>query len=72
MVENPLVMPEEESGVTGGSDGKICDGIICSIAQAVSRVADSKELIEAVAREFDHDDIFKSWKNYFMKMLSKI
>ena len=50
----------------GGTKVKMmCDGIVCSIAQAVSRVADSKELMEAVAREFEHEEIYESWKEYF-------
>ena len=50
----------------GGTKVKMmCDGIVCSIAQAVSRGADSKELVEAVAREFEHEEIYESWKEYF-------
>ena len=43
----------------------MCDVLVCSISQAISRVADPKELIAAVAREFDDEVIFKSWKDYF-------
>ena len=50
----------------GGSKVKIiCDGIVCSIAQALSRVPDVKELTEAVAREFEKCEIYESWKEYF-------
>ena len=43
----------------------LCDGILCDIARAASRVADTNELIEAVLREFDHDIVRVSWRNYF-------
>ena len=43
----------------------LCDGILCDIARAASRVADTKDLIEAVLHEYDHDRIRVSWKNYF-------
>ena len=43
----------------------LCDGMLCDIARAASRVADNNELIEAVLREYDHDIIRVSWKNYF-------
>ena len=51
---------------TGGEKVKlISDGIVCSIAQAISRQADAEELIDAVVREFAHGDIYDSWKQYF-------
>ena len=50
----------------GGKKVKmLCDGMLCDIARAASRIADTNELIEAVLREYDHDLIHVSWKNYF-------
>ena len=55
----PMVMEGE------GGKKMICDGLVCSIANALSREADLTALTEAVKREFGHDDIFESWKLYF-------
>ena len=48
-------------------DGRkiICDGLVCSIAQALSRKADVSDIVSAVAREYDNEEITNSWKNYF-------
>ena len=43
----------------------VCDGLVCSIAQALSRQADVNEIIAAVAREFDNTEIYEAWKKYF-------
>ena len=49
----------------GGKKKLICDGILCSIARAISRQANVDELIDAVVREFDQNEICESWKLYF-------
>ena len=50
----PMVMEGE------GGKKLICDGLVCSIAKALSRKADMKELTEAVLREYSSLEIYDS------------
>ena len=55
-----------EVEIEGGMKKKLIgDGIVCSIAQAISGKHNVEELVEAVMREFAQSDIHDSWKQYF-------
>ena len=57
-------MPPGMEGTVGGRE-IICDGLVCSIARALSRKADVNDIVTAVAREYGKEEINESWKNYF-------
>ena len=60
-------MPVVQGEVTGGGSVKmIVDGLVFSIAQAISRQPDENELIDAVLREFEPSVIYEAWKQYFI------
>ena len=50
---------------TAGGRKIICDDLVCSIAQALSRKAEISDIVTAVAREYGNEEITESWKNYF-------
>ena len=57
--EPPGVTPAVVSGQV------IVDGLLCSVARAISRKANLTELSEAITREFEKDEIFNAWTVLF-------
>ena len=57
--------PSSEETATGGGRKLICDGLVYSIAQALSRKADIGDIVTAMAREYGNDEITEAWKKYF-------
>ena len=43
----------------------ICDDLVCSIAQTLSRKAEISDIVTAVAREYGNEEITEAWKKYF-------
>ena len=73
LVDKYNKMPLVQGEMTGGGSLKmIIDGLVCSIAQAISSQPDANELIEAVLREFESDVIYDAWKQYFAVFLFTI